>query len=182
MAAENADSQSACPDMGSNAHSQRRVNQFHIRKVLLHFSAKGCQRAFVHWRICNSHFQYTLLLQMRKTGRNIIFYRLQHDPEGGLHAPGFGVGIQFAALYGENRLQTQYGADCCRGGGDPSAFFQIFQRIYGNIDAGVQSFLFQDLFDFCCCFSFFCQSPGIIYRVSWGTEMRWLFTTYTFPL
>ena len=82
MAAENSDSQTACPDMGSNAHSQRRVNQFHIRKVFLHLRTERLQGIRIHWSICNSHFQHTLFLQMRKTGINIIFYRLKHGTEG----------------------------------------------------------------------------------------------------
>ena len=39
------------------------------------------------------------------------------------------------------------GADGSGSGCDPSAFLQIFQSVYSDVDAGIQRFSLQDLFD-----------------------------------
>ena len=102
---------------------------------------------------------------MGEPGRNIILYCLKHGAKGGFHSPGFSVRVQLAALNGENRLEFEHGSDGCGGRGDPPALFQIFQCVHCDIDTGVQSFFFQNIFNLFCGFSLFSQNFGVIYRL-----------------
>ena len=56
MASECADSQPSGAGVSSDAHSQRRINEFHIGVILLHLRPECFQCFFIHGGIGNSDF------------------------------------------------------------------------------------------------------------------------------
>lgn len=147
MKTDDADPECARSGVGADAHSERQVEQFHIRKILLHLVDKQFQLFRLHQRVGDSDFQDSVLSQMGKAGGNIIFYSVQHCAESGFQSSCLGVRIQLVSLDGQNGLQLEHCADGSGSGCDPSAFLQIFQSVYSDVDAGIQRFSLQDLFD-----------------------------------
>lgn len=76
MKTDDADPECARSGVGADAHSERQVEQFHIRKTLLHLVDKQFQFFRLHQRVGDSDFQDSVLSQMGKAGGNIIFTAL----------------------------------------------------------------------------------------------------------
>ena len=56
----------------------------------------------LHRSIGKAYFQFPCLMERREAGVDIVFQSVQHTLEGGFHAAGFGVGLQFSSLDSEN--------------------------------------------------------------------------------
>ena len=106
-------------------------------------------------------------------------YRFDHDAESRFHTSCLCKRIQFIALYREDGLYFEDCSECGGSSGNTSAFFQVFEGIYCNINRGIHSFFFQNVPDLPCCESFFSQRFCIQYGECLGTEMRWLSATNT---
>ena len=148
VASDSADAKPSRAHMGADAGSQRKIHHFHIREAVGQLFFERLQFLWLHRSIGKAYFQFPCLMERREAGVDVVFQSVQHTLESRFHAAGFGVGFQFASLDGENGFYSENCAKSGCGSGDPAAFFQIFKGIHRDIDRGVQSFRFQDLFYF----------------------------------
>ena len=147
MHPEDAHSKSPRPGVAADAHGERIVDDLHIRKTFLILFLPGEKLFFVHVRLGHAKLQDALVPQMGEAHVYILSYRLAHSPEGGLHAPDLGEGIQLFSLNLQNRLNPQKRPQGRGRRGDSPAFFQIFQSVHRDINDAVPPGSLQDLLE-----------------------------------
>ena len=74
---------------------------------------------------------------------------MKHGCLGLFHRPRLGKSIQLFSLDLQHRFDPKQGAESCRCRCDPTALFQIFQRIHGDVNAGIKFRTLQIFPDLC---------------------------------
>ena len=105
MYAKNAYAKSARACMTADAHSERVVDNFHVREIFLETLLPGGEFLLRHESFGHADFLKAFLFQRKKTGIHIVLYCFAHGAESGLHSPYFGKSIQLVALNSKNGLQ-----------------------------------------------------------------------------